>query len=547
MDLVSRLAALQEADPGPDPEAWFTTTFGEPLTYSGLVGRLAHSEAERRALISRYIEPDPDEPTSRRPTAAHRAIAELAAKGYVRVILTTNFDRLLEQALEAAGVVPSVLATPDAMAGAVPLAHTRCVVVKVHGDYLDPRIKNTPAELDHYDPPVDALLGRVFEDCGLIVCGWSASWDTALVRAMERHNPRRYTNWWAAHHTSEEADRLVAHRHAQVIDIANADNFFSRLAEKVAALEDIDRPHPLSVATAVASLKRYLPEPSQVIRLHDLVVEEARRTRAVVAGFAFPMEGAYSAETLRPRIEAYEAAADVIAAMFGAGCAWSRGAEHDALWAKALGILGDWREGEEPGVTALLSLRRIPALVCLYSGGVASIASGRYDTLAALFAGETVLHRAQRQPLIMAVDPWAAIFDNEAERAMAPRHYTRFALSEHLLELVRKHTASVVTSQLRLDDSFDRFEYLLGLAHAHYDRGLGYNTGAAPVGRFLNRRLPDGRRVDYLAEMATEMDDHGPEWAPFAAAVFGASFPELVESRDRYHAYISQQYGRFTP
>jgi hypothetical protein len=437
----------------------------------------------------------------------------------VRVIVTTNFDRLLEQALEAAGVVPSVLATPDAMAGAVPLAHAGCVVVKLHGDYLDPRIKNTPAELDSYDPPVDALLERVLEDHGLVVCGWSASWDTALVRAMERHNPRRYTTWWAARQRSDEANRLIAHRQAQVIDIVDADDFFSGLAEKVTALEDIDRPHPLSVATAVATLKRYLPEASEVIRLHDLVIEEARRTRAAVAGCDFPMEGPYSAQTLRPRIEAYEASAEVISAMFGAGCSWSRSSEHNAVWAKALAILADWRELDEPGGTVFLSLRRIPALVGLYTGGVASVASGRYDTLAALFVGDEVVHLGRRVPLVIAAGPWATLVESESDRALAPSFSTRFGPSYHLLELVRKHTLSVITSELRLEDSFDRFEYLLGLAHAHYESGPRYNSGDAPIGRFLSRRLPDGRRADYLGEVTAEMDESAEEWPPFAADV----------------------------
>jgi NAD-dependent SIR2 family protein deacetylase len=33
------------------------------------------------------------------PTAAHRAIAALVRSGYIRVLITTNFDRLLEESL----------------------------------------------------------------------------------------------------------------------------------------------------------------------------------------------------------------------------------------------------------------------------------------------------------------------------------------------------------------------------------------------------------------------------------------------------------------
>ena len=93
---------------------------------------------------------DDHEEGTKRPTATHRAIAALAAKGFIRVILTTNFDRLIETALNDAGVAPAVLTTPDQLQGALPLIHTRCCVVKLHGDYLDTRIRNTQAELDSY-------------------------------------------------------------------------------------------------------------------------------------------------------------------------------------------------------------------------------------------------------------------------------------------------------------------------------------------------------------------------------------------------------------
>ena len=109
------------------------------------------------------------------PGAAHTALAQLAATGHLRLFVTTNFDRLIEQALEAADVTPRVLSTPDSILGAPPLSQAGCTAVKLHGDYLDTRIKNTPAELDNYDGSVDGLLDRIIEEHGFIVCGWSAA------------------------------------------------------------------------------------------------------------------------------------------------------------------------------------------------------------------------------------------------------------------------------------------------------------------------------------------------------------------------------------
>src|SRR5207244_12901588 len=61
--------------------------------------------AERRNLLASYFEPSEEDRQLNRklPTLAHHAIARLVAAGYIRLILTTNFDPLIETALESAG------------------------------------------------------------------------------------------------------------------------------------------------------------------------------------------------------------------------------------------------------------------------------------------------------------------------------------------------------------------------------------------------------------------------------------------------------------
>jgi hypothetical protein len=109
-----------------------------------------------------------------------RAIARLCSRGYVRVIVTTNFCRLVKRALELEGIAPVVIDTPDAAEGTPLLPHSGCTVVKVNGDYLDTRIKNTPVEFGEYDDRINALLARIFKvemsvfisatDCRLDLC-----------------------------------------------------------------------------------------------------------------------------------------------------------------------------------------------------------------------------------------------------------------------------------------------------------------------------------------------------------------------------------------
>jgi len=200
LDLIRRMAAIERVDCEPDPALWYAEKVGKEPDYSFLLENLALTQAERTNALCSYFEATTEEreASKKMPTSAHKTIAQLVAQGYFRVIVTTNFDRLMEQALEAEGISPTVISTPDMARGAIPLTHARCTLIKVHGDYRDTRLRNTSKELSAYEPEMDKLLDRVFDEYGVIVCGWSATWDTALRTALLRSPNRRYSMTWAA-------------------------------------------------------------------------------------------------------------------------------------------------------------------------------------------------------------------------------------------------------------------------------------------------------------------------------------------------------------
>jgi hypothetical protein len=212
LDLTRRLAIAEGETATEDPVGWYCERFGAAPGYSDLLDSLARTPAERQALLREYFEPTDEEREQgvKRPTAAHRAIARLVRDGIIRVIITTNFDRLLETAIEDEGVTPIVIATPDMAAGAPPLAHSAVTIVKVHGDYLDTRIRNTPTELAAYDNATNRILDRVFDEYGLIVCGWSGEWDQALRDAIARCASHRYSTYWARHARPRPASSLTS-------------------------------------------------------------------------------------------------------------------------------------------------------------------------------------------------------------------------------------------------------------------------------------------------------------------------------------------------
>ena len=290
LDLVRKLAALHGEPCEPEPERWYQDKFDKEADYSDLLDALAKTRTERQQLLRPYWEPDDQEREdgAKQSTAAHQAIAALAARGFIKIIVTTNFDRLMESALRDQGLEPTVLSSPDQIQGALPLIHTRCCVIKLHGDYLDTRIRNTSSELDQYSREFDDLLDRIFDEFGLVICGWSAEWDGALRSAINRTPSRRFTTYWTVRGTlGDEAQRLIDHRGAYVIRIEDADTFFTTIQQHVESIEGFSKPHPLSVEAAVASLKRYISEPRYRIRLSDLVDETVTRIVEAASGGDF--------------------------------------------------------------------------------------------------------------------------------------------------------------------------------------------------------------------------------------------------------------------
>ncbi|MDA8298282.1 MAG: hypothetical protein M0004_17190 [Actinomycetota bacterium] len=365
-----RLIANHEGYHGEDPVAWYREQVKRPIGYSSVLEDLTNTPEERVALLRRYFEPEDHDGAVRvEPSAAHRAVARLVSDGLIRIVITTNFDRQLERALEEVGVAPTVLATPEAVAGARPLHLQRACIVKVNGDYLDPGFLNTGAELDKYEPAVDRLLDQVFDEYGLVISGWSATWDKGLRAAIERCTTRRFGTYIVEPFgLSEEMTRLITNRDARVV-AATGDAFLTRLEETIVALRDLDIAPPGSPDIAVATAKRALADGSQ-IRLHDLVARELRAFGEKVGDW--PNQG--DRPVLEAIVERIDAAVEVSLALVCTLAHWGD-RKTDGFWVPTLLALAD--QQPQSGLSGFIDVRYYPAASLLYGAGVAMMAAGR--------------------------------------------------------------------------------------------------------------------------------------------------------------------------
>lgn len=535
LDLIRKLAYVMNEDCEPQPEEWYRTNFGEEPDYAKLLDEIAKSPAERQQLLRTYFEPNEEEREQglKVPTPAHRAIAELVSQGYIRVILTTNFDRLLEKALDEVGVFPTVISSADHTRGARPLSHTKCTIIKIHGDYLDTRIKNTPTELAEYDELLNGLLDRVFDEDGLIVVGWSALWDTALRAAIERCPNHRFTTFWAARGKVEEgAKGLIERRRAVVINIDGADSFFQSLSEKVTSLEQIKGPHPLSAPVAAATLKRYLSEDRHRIRARDLVLDETQKLHGELNLDRFPVEVANaSQDNLIGRIKQYDALTEALLALFIIGGYWGE-PQHEPIWTDCVGLMAD-HDRIRSGIKGYLNLRDYPALLLIYGGGIAAIAANKYGNLAAMLirpGGENPSLQRE-EPLAHLLNADVIISPAAAQKIIDPGKKNYTPVSDYLALTLREPLRNMLPRDAQFDNCFDRFEYLWTLIHVDL-RTQFKSSSRWVIGRFLWR---DQKHYDFketvLEQLYREMDEAGESWPGLKAGLFGGSLERLQQAR----------------
>jgi hypothetical protein len=528
LDLVRRLATAQ-GEPEQDELAkwadWHRAKFdGEP-NYSKLLEELTGTPEERRAVLHGYIDPSEEDRQEgrKRPTKAHLAIADMVRDGHIRVIVTTNFDRLLENALRERGVEPTVVASVDALKGAEPLTHSACYILKLHGDYKDSRILNTDEELNGYPTEYDQLLDRIFDEFGLIVAGWSGEWDHALRAAILRMTNRRYPTYWAVRgRIGDGAEQLIDHRRATTVDITDADSFFTRIRERVETLTQSRRSNPAGIELLINSAKRYLAKPEHRIQLDDLVTQEAERLLARLEGEAFAVSGPCNADIFRARVRQYEVAVEPLARLVGVFGRWGDGSEFPL----AMDILkGLFAHGgvTQNGSTILNYMKMYPAVLIFSAYGLGLTRAERWKELRDLFFSPLYNRQNVEQRVVdhLFLTEWVG-GKNEIWEQLEGMERRHTPLSDHLAIIFYDWSRSFCGLAPDFELLFERFELLVALAHLESYDFAGLQTATAarqshqwaymPLGRV---GWDSSRNSRLIAELGTET---------FRAALLNAGF-----------------------
>jgi hypothetical protein len=194
-DLVLKTASLlyaaenQVVEKTIDLEKWFLNSRYAKMSYPELIEKLYPSYPEQQAFLKEFL-------NNKQSGETHDAIAELARRGIIRAIITTNFDKHIEKALEAKGIEVQTISSEEDLIHSEPLIQCQAFrIYKPHGDLGKGQLRNTPKDVETLPPRMEAEILRVMNEHGVIVLGYSGC-DPGIRSLFEKRSSNFYPVFW---------------------------------------------------------------------------------------------------------------------------------------------------------------------------------------------------------------------------------------------------------------------------------------------------------------------------------------------------------------
>lgn len=233
-------------------------------------------------------------------TIGPRALASLLEMGRSRLIFTTNFDDVLEDAYAAvAGKNLTAFSLEGSYAALEALNAERFpLYAKIHGDFRYQNIKNLSKDLLSNDEKIQECFVAAAGRYGLIVAGYSGRDSNVMAmleQALAQPNPFPHGIWWTVPQTSSVAPAVVAFIEtarakgvkAHIVETGTFDlmlyKVWRQIPDKPQLLDDkvrSARAHPVSIP---------LPAPGKsypLLRTNALEIVDAPRQCGI-----FPVDG----------------------------------------------------------------------------------------------------------------------------------------------------------------------------------------------------------------------------------------------------------------
>lgn len=215
--------------------------FQDPETeYSEALQRAFSSDHERQRFFRELI-------AGKMPTLAHYYLANIIASGHCNLVLTTNFDDLLEKALAGLRCNEFNVIAHATETEYVSTHPDMVTLVKLHGHYTFPQLANLTEETQRLQRRLREYFAFLMRDHGLIVTGYAGR-DRSIMEPItrsvrERTIPKgiiwciRKTDAVARTPFLRELQRLGA-GNVRFLRIQDTDDFYRDLHSRLGLPED---------------------------------------------------------------------------------------------------------------------------------------------------------------------------------------------------------------------------------------------------------------------------------------------------------------------
>jgi tetratricopeptide (TPR) repeat protein/NAD-dependent SIR2 family protein deacetylase len=170
-----------------EEQPWYAQAKRAGTLYSDLFEMYETKERGRQAYIERMIE-------GRKPSFGYVVLANLMARNYVNTVLTTNFDDLIYSSCSTYTDLRPVMYAYGTMVSDLRITNSRPKILKLHGDYLYSKLKNSRGELEHQDPNMSRYVSAMLSEYGLVVIGYSGC-DNSVMEMLRNFPPNNDLFW----------------------------------------------------------------------------------------------------------------------------------------------------------------------------------------------------------------------------------------------------------------------------------------------------------------------------------------------------------------
>lgn len=543
--LIEQLAATQGAADIEDWHQWYKDKYGDSAAYSSLLEELVKEPTERVQLMRGFFEPTDEERELgwKKPTKAHGAIAKLAKEGYIRVILTTNFDRLLERALEAEDVIPQVIYHESDIEKSTPIVHGKTVtIIKINGDYIDCRFRNTTEELDNYPEAMKNYVSRIFEDYGLITCGWSATWDKGLVDIINGSSSSRYNSFFTnVGEASDVMKALAISRRGEIMLIKGADDLFTELHEQVVALEQSNTSRRLNYDVMMSRVKKYLSSEQYNIDYSDLIEKfgtEAYDKIMAKANYNFTI----TPEQFFAYFELHHNAVKPLIDIAILTARWGKAHHIEAFGDIMVKLCTKPFRSGEITTEGTQYLHALGATLLLNAIGIACVKYDRYTELNKILklsvpAGNFIGFYRKSLLSLLGSTHWRY----DELNYLAGINYI-YPWSFILLKRLRSHFIGCFTVDSEYENTFYIWEHLKSLVFG-YNQCYILDRFYVPTGQFLRSRVEYKMRQNGEEPYSVFFDNADKlkgEWEPVKQGMFNGNYDEYKKNFDQAEEYYKQ-------